>query len=44
MHVYPNLNGGGKILEDKNSIVRSVYTSEANYMLYLQLKTSEYYK
>ena len=42
MHVYPNLKGASKVLEDRNAIVKSVYTNEQNYMLYLELPASEY--
>ena len=28
MHAYQNPNGSSKILEDKNAIVKSVYTNE----------------
>ncbi len=31
-------------MEDRKALVRSVYTNEANYMLYLQLQSHEYYK
>ncbi len=42
MHAYPNLKGASKVLEDKNALVKSVYTNEQNYMLYLELPASEY--
>lgn len=42
MHAYQNQNGGAKILEDKNALIKSVYTNEQNYMLYLQLPTAQY--
>jgi hypothetical protein len=42
MHVYPNLKGASKVLEDRNALVKSVYTNEQNYMLYLELPASEY--
>lgn len=43
MHAYPNINVGKKILEDRNAIVKSVYTNEQNYMLYLEFPAKEYY-
>ena len=42
MHAYPNLKGASKVLEDRNAIVKSVYTNEQNYMLYLELPAAEY--
>jgi len=43
MHAYPNQNGCTKILEDRNPIVKSIYTNEQNYMLYLELPAGEYF-
>lgn len=42
MHAYPNLKGASKVLEDRNALVKSVYTNEQNYMLYLELPAAEY--
>ena len=42
MHAYPNLHGATKILEDRNPIIKSIYTNEQNYMLYLELPASEF--
>ena len=42
MHAYPNLKGSSKLLEDRNHLVKSVYTNEQNYMLYLDLPAIEY--
>jgi hypothetical protein len=42
MHAYPNLGGFTKVLEDKNALVKSIYTNEQNYMLYLELPRAEY--
>ena len=42
MHAYLNNLGFTKILEDRDAIVKSIYTNEQNYMLYLQLPASEY--
>jgi hypothetical protein len=35
MHAFLNPNGSTKILEDKDALIKSVYTNEQNYMLYL---------
>jgi len=43
MHVYPNSNIGEKVLEDRNAIVRSVYSPEQTIMLYLTLSAGEYF-
>lgn len=43
MHAYPNPSGYKKILEDKHAIIKSVYTNEQNYMLYLELPYQEYF-
>lgn len=43
MHCYPNNQVGTKILEDRNAIVKSVYTNEQNYMLYLEFPAKDYY-
>jgi hypothetical protein len=42
MHAYPNTLGSTKVLEDRNALVKSIYTNEQNYMLYLELPTAEY--
>ena len=42
MHAYPNLLGGTKILEDRNALIKSIYTNEQNYMLYLELPAAEF--
>ena len=42
MHAYPNPHGGTKVLEDRNAIIKSVYTNEQNYMLYLELPAKDY--
>jgi hypothetical protein len=42
MHAYPNSSGCTKILEDRNALIKSVYTNEQNYMLYLELPASDY--
>jgi hypothetical protein len=42
MHAYPNSFGTSKILEDRNAIIKSVYTNEQNYMLYLELPAAEF--
>lgn len=43
MHAYVNPLGSQKILEDKNAIIKSTYTNEQNYMLRLELPSSEYF-
>jgi len=42
MHAYQNMTGSAKILEDRNPLIKSVYTNEQNYMLYLELPAAEY--
>jgi len=42
MHAYDNPAGNTKILEDRNPLIKSVYTNEQNYMLYLELPRAEY--
>jgi len=42
MHAYLNPTNGTKILEDKNALIKSVYTNEQNYMLYIQLPSAQY--
>jgi len=42
MHAYANALGCTKILEDRNALVKSVYTNEQNYMLYLELPATDY--
>lgn len=42
MHAYPNLAGVTKILEDRGALIKSVYTNEQNYMVYLELPALEY--
>ncbi len=42
MHAYSNAQGYTKILEDRNALVKSVYTNEQNYMLYLELSAADY--
>ena len=43
MHVYPNNEKNTKILTPSGSLVRSHYSPEQTVMLYLKLKTSEYF-
>ena len=39
LHCYPNSRHGQKVLEDRNHLVKSVYTNEQTYILQLELNT-----
>ena len=43
MHVFPNEQGLGKVLEDRNALVKSVLTNEHDCMVYLYLPVQEYF-
>ena len=43
MHVFPNEHGLGKVLEDRNALVKNVLTNEHDCMVYLYLPVQEYF-